>query len=176
MATLGSRYDLRYAIAATFATPERAQEVVKNLRTAGYYDVWTGHIIRMRNSEFNADDGAGDQYDVIVEADSWFERLFGEGRKTLHDVLIAQGFRSEDVVQHRLIDGHSTVLTVDGEHDLEHAARIIRTFGGHILSTGYEHVAPLIPGESKLYGKEPPDAVRDPDQLAAAATAGSARR
>jgi hypothetical protein len=127
-------YELRSAVAATFHSLDRAHEASHALVFAGFYDTWIGFVRRVDHEAGQLDPRGSD---VVVEAENWFQRLFGEGQKTLHDVLVDSGITGAGSPARERLHAHSIILTVDSDHDFERAVTIIREFGGRELRSGF---------------------------------------
>jgi uncharacterized protein (TIGR02271 family) len=120
-------------IAAIFDTVDEARQAAAHLKDAGYDNVWIGISKNASDSDSAYEASTND----AVEADNWFQRLFGEGNETLHDALVRHGVSEAEAASAGALGMHAAVLTVDGANHPEDAAQILSVNAGKLMSSGF---------------------------------------
>jgi hypothetical protein len=122
-------------IAAIFARSSDAHQAAARLKDADFTNLWIG-LAKQQQPEPDTSSPSFAE-NARIEAENWFERIFGENDETLHDALVQRGVASADISRIGPMGSFEAVLTVDGRSQPDDAARILVECGGRLVNGGF---------------------------------------
>jgi hypothetical protein len=126
-------------LAATFSDKNQAHDAARVLKDEGFEQVWIGLVKRTDNSydlpgdEEGIDISREASPEAKVDAENWFQRVFGDGNRSLKSALLNHGVSESDVSRIDASDLGPVLLTVDTSYALDQACEIIESVGGEVL-------------------------------------------
>jgi hypothetical protein len=131
-------------LAATFLDKNQAHDAARVLKDEGFENVWIGLVKRIENShDVPTED---ERIDISreaspaakVDAENWFQRVFGDGNHSLKSALLNHGVSERDVSQIDESDLGPVLLTVNTSYAPDQAYDIIESIGGEVLPRRFD--------------------------------------
>jgi len=149
-------------LAATFSDREQAHDAARILKDEGFDQVWIG-LVKREDTSYNVPKEVTwpNSQRVIsqsakIEADNWFQRVFGEGNASLQKALLDHGVTEQDAANIHITDIESVILTVDSRFAPDQALAIIESEGGRILPKRFRNHYDSV-NTYRSQDREPPD-------------------
>src|SRR6266550_5607404 len=110
-------------VAATFADQDQAHNAARALKNEGFDRVWIG-LVKPADEEWPVSSREASPA-AKIEAENWFQRVFGDVDQSLRSTLIDHGVSEQDADRIKEADLGSVLLTVDTHAALNQALQII---------------------------------------------------